>query len=289
MQYKKLWIALGLVMAISFAVLGVVGYKGMRSGPPTPGKVVTADGRVLFTGETIRNGQNVWQSTGGQEIGTIWGHGAYVAPDWSADYLHRQSVIVLDRWAKQQGFANFAAMPAEQRAALQGRLTEVTRHNSYDPATDTLVLDNDRAAAFDELAAYYADIYGNGRDAYAIPPGALTDATKQHEMATFFWWTAWAASTNRPGQDVYLHTELAARRTDRQSADGRHRGLERHQFCPAAGGRRRHGLVFRFAGSRAVRQASCRNAILCSGCSPRPRKKLQSSTSSWWLRSGWCK
>jgi len=131
MQYKKLWIALGLVMFISFTVLGVVGYKGIANGPPTPGRVVTADGHVLFTGETIRNGQNVWQSTGGQEIGTIWGHGAYVAPDWSADYLHRQSVIVLDRWARQQGFANYAAMPAESRAALQGRLTEVTQQKPF--------------------------------------------------------------------------------------------------------------------------------------------------------------
>ena len=93
--------------AVSFTVLGSVGYKAINNGPPIPSKVVTADGRVLFTGETIRNGQNVWQSTGGQEIGTIWGHGAYVAPDWSADYLHRQSVIVLDRWARQQGFANY--------------------------------------------------------------------------------------------------------------------------------------------------------------------------------------
>src|SRR5262249_27003129 len=157
MQYKKLWIAMGLVMLISFTVLGAVGYKAINNGPPIPNKVITADGQVLFTGETIRDGQNVWQSTGGQEIGTIWGHGAYVAPDWSADYLHRQSVIVLDRWAHEQGFANYAAMPAEQRAALQGRLTALTRHNSYDPTTSTLVLDNDRAAAFNELAAYYAD------------------------------------------------------------------------------------------------------------------------------------
>ena len=85
------------------------------------------------------------------------------------------------------------------------------------PATDTIVLDNDRAAAFDELAAYYADVYGKGRNAYAIPPGALTDPTKQHEMAAFFWWTAWAASTNRPGQDVtytqnWPHEELIGNR-----------------------------------------------------------------------------
>jgi len=202
MHYNKLWIALGIVMLISFAVLGGIGYKAINSAPPIPSKVVTADGQLLFTGETIRNGQNVWQSTGGQEIGTIWGHGAYVAPDWSADYLHRQSEIVLNRWAQTQGFSSYAAAPAESRAAMQSRLTTLTRGNTYDPATDTIVLDADRGAAFHELAAYYADVYGNGRTEYAIPAGALSDTVKQREMATFFWWTAWAASTNRPGMDV---------------------------------------------------------------------------------------
>ena len=217
MQYKKLWVAFGLVMLVGFAVLGGVGYKAINNGPPIPGRVVTADGRVLFTGETIRDGQNVWQSTGGQEIGTIWGHGAYVAPDWSADYLHRQSEIVLNRWARKQGAASYGQLPAEQRAALQGRLIELTRHNTYNKANDTLVLDEDRAAAFDELGAYYADVYGKGRNEYAIPAGALSDSTKQHQMATFFFWTAWAASTNRPGQDVtytqnWPHEELVGNR-----------------------------------------------------------------------------
>ena len=217
MQYKKLWIALGAIMLVSFTVLGTVGYKAINNGPPIPAQVVTSDGQMLFTGETIRNGQNVWQSTGGQEIGTIWGHGAYVAPDWSADYLHRQSEIVLDRWAQAQGFPGYHKAPAEVRAGLQERLTELTRRNTYDPATDTIVLDRERAAAFDTLAAYYADVYGRGRNEYAIPAGALSDATKQHEMAAFFWWTAWAASTNRPGQDVtytqnWPHEDLVGNR-----------------------------------------------------------------------------
>jgi nitric oxide reductase subunit B len=186
MPYKKLWITLGIVMLGSFAVLGSVGYEAITGGPPVRSRVITADGQLVFTSETIRDGQNVWQSTGGQEIGTIWGHGAYVAPDWSADYLHRQSVIVLNDWAHDQGFANFDVMPAESRAALQADPTQYLH-----PATDTIVLDPERAKAFDALAKYYADIYGNGRNEYAIPAGALTDSTKQHEMAVFFWWTAW--------------------------------------------------------------------------------------------------
>ena len=217
MQYKKLWIALSLVMLVSFAVLGGVGYNAINNAPPIPAAVISTDGRVWFTGDTIRDGQNVWQSTGGQEIGTIWGHGAYVAPDWTADYLHRQSEIVLNRWARQGSFADYQSMPAQSRAALQGRLTELTRRNTYDPASDSIVLDPDRAAAFEELAGYYADIFGNGQNAYAIPAGALTDPVKQREMAAFFWWTAWASGTNRPGEEVtytqnWPHEELVGNR-----------------------------------------------------------------------------
>ncbi len=82
--------------------------------PPLP-DVYTASGQLLFTGSQITDGQNVWQSIGGQEIGTVWGHGAYVAPDWTADWLHRECLILLDRWAQQDGAANFAA--AESRSA----------------------------------------------------------------------------------------------------------------------------------------------------------------------------
>jgi nitric oxide reductase subunit B len=85
MSYKRLWIALALVLVISFAVLGGVGVKLINSAPPIPAQVVTTNGQTLFTGEDILDGQNVWQSIGGQEVGTIWGHGSYVAPDWTAD------------------------------------------------------------------------------------------------------------------------------------------------------------------------------------------------------------
>ena len=56
----------------------------------------------LFTSQEIKDGQNVWQSIGGQEIGTVWGHGAYVAPDWSADWLHRETLFLLDKWSQKE-------------------------------------------------------------------------------------------------------------------------------------------------------------------------------------------
>jgi nitric oxide reductase subunit B len=197
-SYKRLWIAFGFVMIASFAVLGGFAFRIASSAPPIPESVRTPDGTVLFDGELIREGQNVWQSLGGQQIGTVWGHGAYVAPDWSADYLHRELIFVLDRWAKEKGATNFAELPAEDQAALRARLKETIRTNTYDPQTQALTLSPLRAQAFEANAAHYADVFGNGRAEYAIPKGALTDSHRQRAMSAFFFWTAWACATDRP-------------------------------------------------------------------------------------------
>jgi nitric oxide reductase subunit B len=82
-SYRKLWLSLASVITLSFLVLGYYGSEIYRQAPPVPKRVVTSDGRVLLTGQDIKDGQNVWQSMGGEEVGTIWGHGAYVAPDWT--------------------------------------------------------------------------------------------------------------------------------------------------------------------------------------------------------------
>src|SRR3970040_134855 len=76
---------------------------GFRAAPPMPEQVVAQDGSVVYTRADIEQGRQVWQSTGGMQLGSIWGHGAYVAPDWSADWLHRESVGVLDLWARRDG------------------------------------------------------------------------------------------------------------------------------------------------------------------------------------------
>ncbi len=202
MTYRKLWIALALVLIISFAVLGGVGIHVLNNAPPIPSQVVTSDGRVLFDGTTIQDGQGVWQSIGGQEVGTIWGHGSYVAPDWTADWLHRECTWILDRWAVKSGAANYAALGLEQRAGLVARLRQTMRSNSYDAATSRITIDPVRGEAFDELERYYADVFSNGRSDYAIPQGAMSDPAKLRQMSAFFWWTSWAASTNRPGTNV---------------------------------------------------------------------------------------
>ena len=201
MSYKRYWWALAFVILGSFAVLGTVGRQMISQAPPIP-DVYSPNGQLLFTGAQITDGQGVWQSIGGQEIGTVWGHGAYVAPDWSADWLHRESNILLDIWAQRNGAANFAALNPEDQAAQKARLVREERTNTYDASQNRVVISADRVTAFNKLAAYYADVFGSGRKEYAIPNGALVDPVKQHQLAAFIWWSAWATATERPGSDV---------------------------------------------------------------------------------------
>ena len=202
MSYKKHWFALAIITLGSFAILGREGVKLRHQLPPIPGHVVDENGGILFDGAAITRGQNVWQSLGGQQVGSIWGHGAYVAPDWSADWLHREATFILDEWARAGGAPSYQASSIETQGALRARLAVVVRTNRYDKATDTLVLPGVRVRAFEALAGHYADVFAAGRSEYAIPPGALTDAGKMLDMCRFFWWTSWVASTDRPGSAV---------------------------------------------------------------------------------------
>ena len=198
MSLRKLWVAFGLVVVFSFAVLGWTGVRIYQSMPPVPNRVVTTDGTQVIGAGEIHDGQNVWQSIGGMEVGSIWGHGSYVAPDWTADWLHRESIFILDSWSGGRGA--YATLAPERQAELQNRLQRLMRTNTY--ADGTLTVDPVRAEAFAANAAHYADVFSNGREEYAIPAGSLTDPGNLRAMAAFFFWTSWAASTNRPNDDA---------------------------------------------------------------------------------------
>src|SRR6188768_1893672 len=129
---RRLWISFTLVLIASFVVLGWIGARIYQEAPPLPERVVTTSGSVVIDRGEIAAGQNVWQSLGGMEVGSIWGHGSYVAPDWTADWLHREAAFVLDEWATAEDHQPYAQLSAEKKAGLQGRLEEMYRRNAYD-------------------------------------------------------------------------------------------------------------------------------------------------------------
>jgi nitric oxide reductase subunit B len=207
-NYTRLWIGFIAVMVGSFAVLGYYGSEIYRKAPPIPEKVVTASGKVLFTGQDIKDGQNVWQSIGGQEIGSVWGHGAYVAPDWTADWLHKEAMYMLDKWANEAKGTNFDELDEETQAMLKARLQKEVRTNTYNPQTGELTISDLRADAIGEVSKLYAGLFTNDpamaayRDAYAIATNTIKDPDRMRLMNSFFFWATWACVTNRPESNI---------------------------------------------------------------------------------------
>jgi nitric oxide reductase subunit B len=207
---SRLWRWLGLIFVLSFGALGYLGYQIYLSAPPIPNSVVTTDGNVLFTGDQIRRGQQAWLSAGGQQLGTVWGHGSYVAPDWSADWLHRESTGLQALRLKER--VGTAEPTIEDRAAVDAALKAEMRRNTYDTIDSKIVVSADRAQAIRAVAAYIEGLFGDDaayaklREQYAMNAGSLPDAADREAIAAFFFWSSWAAVTDRPGEAGLSYT-----------------------------------------------------------------------------------
>lgn len=198
---------LGATVAASFLVLIIFGVEIYRTAPPFPTKIVVSDGEVLYEGQDIKDGQNVWQSMGGQTVGSIWGHGAYIAPDWNADYLHRETEMLLELFAQKDG-KTYKDLPEDEQAKYLVQLRKELRTNTYDAASGVITFSPERAQVARALADYYTKLFMDDpsmdhvRKSYAIPKGAIKDPARMAQMNAFFTWTTWVCSTNRPGSDV---------------------------------------------------------------------------------------
>ncbi|MGV4460499.1 nitric-oxide reductase large subunit [Ornithobacterium rhinotracheale] len=207
MTPKNLWRWLAAVIICSFAVLIFYGIEIYREVPPIPDKIVSVEGEVLATGQDIRDGQNVWQSIGGQTVGSIWGHGAYIAPDWTADYLHRESVILLNSLAEKDG-KDYNSLTEDEQAKYKVLLKKEIRENTFNPDKNEIVISVERAKAQKELASYYENLFMDGvamnelREHYAIPKNTIKDPERMQKMNAFFAWSTWVCSTNRPGERI---------------------------------------------------------------------------------------
>ena len=204
-EYRKLWWLLIATLGITFGFLGYFGKEIYRAAPPIPGVVQNEAGEVIMTRDSILDGQTAWQSVGGMQLGSIWGHGAYQAPDWTADWLHRELLAWLALAAEEVYDTDYANLTAAEKHVLQFDLKQAYRTNSFDRGSDTLHISARRQAAIEQTAAYYSALFGDDaalrdtRVSYAMKEDTLPDAQRRERLTEFFFWTAWAAATERPG------------------------------------------------------------------------------------------
>ena len=206
-EYKKYWIAVVAVLIIGFSILGYLGTDVYHQAPPVPTAYVSQDGQVLFTKEDILHGQSAWQSTGGQSVGTVLGHGAYQAPDWTADWLHKEVSIMLDIKSQEAfGVLYNQLGPAQQAAVKEAVKEEYLGSAVRDDGT--VVLSPERITAMNITGRYFVELYGDNpeltltRDHFAMKDNTLPELQDRIDMARFFFWTTWMASTQRPGTDA---------------------------------------------------------------------------------------
>jgi len=176
-----------IVFCFGFLVLGLLAYRTYTGEPPIPAKVIDPRGRILFKRSDIVGGQEAFLRNGLMEYGSIFGHGAYLGPDFTTDYLHRAAAIVND------GYRGLGSDRARAQTIADFKT------NRYDAVADTLTFTAAQTAAFADLENYYRTFFTEPTTKYGLRPNPIGDPGEIHELTAFFSWSAWAASALRPG------------------------------------------------------------------------------------------
>ncbi|MFB3903984.1 MAG: nitric-oxide reductase large subunit [Acidobacteriota bacterium] len=196
MVISSLWLQFAiLTFIIGFSVLGYLGYSIYAEHPPIPARVVSADNQVVFTGEDVMAGQHLFQKHGLMQFGTIFGHGAYLGPDFTAQYLHEGAL------AMQEYYAGGGEVSPD----IEARVRSEWKTNRYDPSRATLVLTSGQVEAFRRMEEFYADWFASSSEQRGLQRPEIRDPDEIHDLTAYFSWAAWVAATTRPGAD-YSYT-----------------------------------------------------------------------------------
>ena len=204
---KRLWLILLGSMLVMFSILLYMGREIYQKAPPIPLSFNTLAGDVVYTESEIQTGQNVWQSLGGMQQGSVWGHGSYLAPDWSADWLHREAEALLNIIAEERPL--MIDVSDEQNMEMHKvSLREEMRTNTFNASTGIVIVSEERARAIEQVAQHYMALFQGETDyldirrEYAFPLHSSISDEHAHALAAFFFWSAWSAVTNRPNDNI---------------------------------------------------------------------------------------
>ncbi len=194
-----------LIMIVGFSILIFVAVRSYQDAPPIPQKVVDPQGNVIFTGSDIKAGQEVFLKHGLMEHGTLLGHGAYLGPDYSAEYLHREAITIQNELASKRYNKPYSDLKEEEKSSIIADVQAILHTNRYDASTGTLTFTGPEADAFQNEIQYWEDYFTKPDMAPGLPQDFISNPEGIKQLTSFFAWAAWSSVSNRPGKN-YSYT-----------------------------------------------------------------------------------
>ena len=188
------------VLVFGFSVLILLTVKVHHDAPPIPLQVVDSAGMLIFGKQDIQRGQQVFLRYGLMDNGSIWGHGGYLGPDFSAQYLHNLSLDVADSLAQQRYATPFSALAGEERAIVEALVKSVLKQNRFSPDSGTLTFMQGEAESFRRQQEWWRQYFSRPEGNGGLRADLITADSELHDLTAFFAWTAWASVANRPGK-----------------------------------------------------------------------------------------
>ncbi len=187
-----------LVLIAGFSVLIFIAIRTYQDAPPIPGKVIDPGGETVFTKEDVMKGQQVFLKYGLMENGTIWGHGAYLGPDFSAEYLHTLTIDAQKTIADQLYKRSWDSLTPEEKTSVSAQVQIELKKNRYVRDTDILTFIQSETVSYQNQIKKWTEYFANPTANGGLPSKYISDAQELRQLTAFFAWTAWASVANRP-------------------------------------------------------------------------------------------
>ncbi|MBJ6725514.1 nitric-oxide reductase large subunit [Geomesophilobacter sediminis] len=184
------WLVTAIVTFVfGFTVLGYLAFRDKTDKAPVPVQVLASDGSRLYTGNDIIAGQNLFQKYGLMQYGTIFGHGAYLGPDFTAQYLHLAGDQARLFYAAQK----MSPADAEQRVRAEQKM------NNYQAGSGILTFSPGQTAGYRSMIGYYQQWFGPPNTQQGLQRPYLRDPEDIRKLTSYFSWAAWLCAAQRPG------------------------------------------------------------------------------------------
>ncbi|MBK8833061.1 MAG: cbb3-type cytochrome c oxidase subunit I [Saprospiraceae bacterium] len=206
MNTKNWWGPLTFIAIISILGVGMIGFQTYNDAPPMAG-FISDKGDVLITKESLVAGQIIFHKYALMEYGSFFGDGAQRGPDFTAEALHQVSVFMTDykitKFREEKGIE-----PDDLESRMLGeQVKDELKVNRYDKKSNTVMLSEAQAYAYNKLITYYTDLYIDKNTDDKFPPvGYIASRQEVADLSSFFFWGAWVCVTQRPGSSYsYTH------------------------------------------------------------------------------------